>query len=632
MRQELINLVSLLSTREYHTANELSERLEISPKTVRTRLRELADEGRRYGISVKSRARYGYILIENEENAIGNLVQEPKECFPNSTESRTDYLLVYLLNHAEYTKIENLCEFLCVSRSTLQTSIRETERILNQYHLCLHRKPNYGICVQGDEFDIRRCIGECFVKRKMLDIGMEFYSIEEKRTLAGLIFEITEHYKISLSADAYENLITQLYVAMKRIKKGHVWEFFKEYDKEKYQAEWKCAFALSEKIGSWQKISYTESEIHYILIYLAGSRVVGGADDNRTNFVIREELDRLVVQMLDLIYEEYGIEMRDDFNLRMALNQHMVPFDIRMKYRIKIVNPIIDEIKQNYVFGYTLARRSITVLETYYENEIPEDEIGYFAILFVYAMEQKYKDKHKTRILIVCGAGRASSKFLKYKYEQEFGDYLEKIYVCSIYELEKFDFDKIEYVFTTVPISIRVPKPITEVGQFLGGTDITKVRSILCKGQVDFLDNYYKKDQFFTQVEGDTKEEVLRNICHKIGTQRNLPERFYESILKREELGPTAFGNYVAMPHPYKIITEETFVYVSVLKKEVMWDENPVRLVFLSVVGPKEDKTLSRFYEVTTTLFLQEERINRIIKEENFEILMQMLRQIYYEE
>ena len=61
--------------------------------------------------------------------------------------------------------------------------------------------------------------------------------------------------------------------------------------------------------------------------------------------------------MLDLIYEEYGIEMRSDFNLRMALNQHMVPFDIRIRYQIRIANPILDQIQKNYIFGYTLAKR-----------------------------------------------------------------------------------------------------------------------------------------------------------------------------------------------------------------------------------------------------------------------------------
>ena len=83
---------------------------------------------------------------------------------------------MYLLNHKEYTKIEDLCTFLCVSRSTLQSSIRETENILQKYGLSLDRRPNYGICAKGNEFDIRRCIGECLFRENMSGIGAKIYS------------------------------------------------------------------------------------------------------------------------------------------------------------------------------------------------------------------------------------------------------------------------------------------------------------------------------------------------------------------------------------------------------------------------------------------------------------------------
>ena len=89
----------------------------------------------------------------------------------------------------------------------------------------------------------------------------------------------------------------------------------------------------------------------------------------------------------------------------------------------------------------------MTVLEKHYGCRIPEEETGYFAMLFVYALEQKYNEPEKVRILIVCGAGRASSGLLKYKYEKEFGEYLKKVYVCGLHELAGFDFDKVEYVF-----------------------------------------------------------------------------------------------------------------------------------------------------------------------------------------
>ena len=57
MKNELIELLRLLSDIEYQTASELAEKLEVSPKTVRTRLKKLGDEGRAYGVTVESKPR-----------------------------------------------------------------------------------------------------------------------------------------------------------------------------------------------------------------------------------------------------------------------------------------------------------------------------------------------------------------------------------------------------------------------------------------------------------------------------------------------------------------------------------------------------------------------------------------------
>ena len=111
-----------------------------------------------------------------------------------------------------------------------------------------------------------------------------------------------------------------------------------------------------------------------------------------------------------------------------------------------------------------------------------------------------------------------------------------------------------------------------------------------------------------------------------------LADDFVDAVLKRVTRAQRVFGNFVAMPHPYRIITEETFVYVAVLKKEIIWSSYPVRVVFLMSVSAEEDKNLSKFYEVTTSLFLQKEMLERIAEERSFDVMMQMLRKLYYME
>ena len=168
MRNDLRELLFMLSVKEYRTASELAKELGVSTKTIRNRLKELGDIGRKYGVHVESKARYGFILTEEIENGIIEMLNafEDEAELPEDAEGRTNYLIKYLLNHEYYTKMDDLCDFLCISRSTLQISVKQAEEILAEYQLSIDRRPNYGICVKGAEKDIHRCFENYFEKKQ----------------------------------------------------------------------------------------------------------------------------------------------------------------------------------------------------------------------------------------------------------------------------------------------------------------------------------------------------------------------------------------------------------------------------------------------------------------------------------
>lgn len=245
---------------------------------------------------------------------------------------------------------------------------------------------------------------------------------------------------------------------------------------------------------------------------------------------------------------------------------------------------------------------------------------------FELALEQQESEKQKFSILIVCASGKSSSRLLEYKYSQEFKDYLKQIYVCNLYELEQFDFKKVDYVLTTVPISIRVPVPILEISTFLRESDIVAVKRLFEKDSKDFLRQYYREELFFADIKGHTRDEALNDLCGRIQKMKNLPEEFYESVLRREELSPTDYGNLVAIPHPDKVFNEKTFVAVGILEEPVFWFRQKVQIIILTAVGQVEDSNMQKFYEATTDFILRPDDIEQVICERKFDTLMRMLR------
>lgn len=564
LQDNLWELLQLLSTADYMTAGELAEQLKLSERTVRMRLKELDDALRQHGAVIESKPRFGSLLVIRDREKYEELKKSSKpseeERIPNTFRDRVNFLLTYLIGQESYVKMDDLCEFLYVSKGTLTAVLKRVEAIFETYHISIERRPNYGIRALGSELDFRRCLGEFLIRREALKPMGEKRQKKEIAELAEIVLKNLQNYKIRFSETAFENFVYHLYVARKRIGRGR-----------------------------------------YV------------------------QMDTMDVQMLEIVNQVFHVDLRSDFDLRMSLNQHMVPFDIRTRFDIYLENPVLDEIKENYMMGYRMASVAAAVLADSYKKEIPEGEIGYFALLFTLAMEKQKENTQKKDILIVCSSGKGSSRLLKYRYQQEFADYLGHIYVCDLIELESFDFSKVEYVFTTVPILTHVPVPILEVGLFLDKKDIKNVKYALRIGETDYIRRYYQEDTFLTGISGGNRYDILRQMCEKIAAQDKVPDNFYELVIQREELASTDYGNLVAVPHPLKTVTEESFVYVTVLDVPLLWHRYEVQVILLTVIGRREDANLQKFYELSTRLIVEQESIQELIRDRSYEKLIELL-------
>lgn len=627
LRKGLQEILKMLETDHYCTAAQISEAFGISEKTTRLRIKELDGELENYGAKIVSKPRFGYQLMIEDPQAFRTLKEKEEEKFlPETGQERSEYLLAYLIWQKEYVKSEDLCDFLFVSKTTLTRSIKNVEEIFNRYRLELDRRPNYGIRMQGEESDVRRLISDYFVKRNCLKEMKNFKGEKEKLELADTIRELMNKYQIRLSETSFDNFLSYVYVGWKRIQHGCYLEMASENIPRIGEREQSFALELISILEKNGKVHYTESEKQYLLLYLAGKRMIGNAVENESNFIIHEQTDCLALKMLEVVNRTYNMNFYNNFDVRMTLNQHLVPFDIRIRYGIPLENPLLEEIKEQYSLAYQISSEAVQVLREYYQKEISEDEIGYFALIFELAMEKEHQEE-KFDILVVCSTGKGSSRLLKYKYEQEFSDYLNHIYVCDLMELEKFDFDKIQYIFTTVPIMKEVPVPIVEVGVFLGTDDIHKVTEVLRKGTGDYLNEYYRPKRFFSHVDQGTREEVLKYLCQIISQQEDVDDNFFELVMERETFIQMDYGYQISIPHPNRIASEETFAYVAVLEKPVIWHQNPVQVVLLTSIGRREDKNRQKFYEATAKFALKASAIEKLIEDPRFEVLMELLKE-----
>lgn len=622
-------LLELLKEDKYITASELAQRADCSSKTIRTRIKDMNETLEQlYGsaAAVESKPRFGFRLVL-EPGVRRDELCKPSgagggEHVPATPGERADFLLFHLLDRCGYVTISELADMLYVSQGVVKTALKNTENILARYGIHITRRPGYGILAAGEETNIRTCLVDMYMDRRGHYLENE-NALKNSERLSQIVLELMEKGRISLQETAYHNFIKYIFISVRRIRQGREVDFKRETQVQIDSSNMEFIECLSEKLEVLYAIDIPPNEKEYLAIQLAGKRVIGNNEEG--NLVFHEDLNGLVSQMMDITYEEFKLDLRSNLDLIMLLNQHMIPLDIRLRYNIPLVNPMLEDIQKNYPFACTIAERASVILKEYYGKEIPQGEIGYLAVIYALGLEKQKPVTLPGNILIVCSSGKGSSRLLAFKYRQEFGAYVKDIKICNLFELGQINFEEIDYVFTTVPIHQPVPVPVYEVSLFLSSEDIVYVRSILEKGNKGFLKDYFAKELFFTGIGAQNKEQVIHELCQKAHKVLNLHRDFEESVLYREELSTTDYGNMTAIPHPYKPMTETTKVIVGILEKPVYWGRSHVQAVFLISIGKQEDTNIQRFYQSITQLLTDKSCVQSLICNHSLETFLNHL-------
>jgi len=309
-----MSLLNLLSEKEYKTAESFSEKLNLSSKTIRTLLKILDETLIENGAHIISKHGYGYRLVIDDFEKIKKFkLLNQKLYLPETSEERIQYLLEYLLNCKDYVKIEDLSQMIYVSKKTLTHDIKEVESLMRKYNLEIDRKPYHGIRVVGAEFDLRLCIAEFTERRIKIDLNYPEELNEELKEIAQIIMKVIDNKNYKISDVAFQNLIVHIHIAIKRIKANYYIPLGNNEMSELVgDIELKLAKDCARLISKRFDVEFPKSEIEYIAVHLAGKKMLDLIKDGKGNIVIDQEINDVVKEMLQVVYEGFKFDFRTD--------------------------------------------------------------------------------------------------------------------------------------------------------------------------------------------------------------------------------------------------------------------------------------------------------------------------------
>lgn len=584
----------LLKAETAVTSEFLGKVLAVTSRTVRNDIKELETIVKEYGASIKSIRGTGYELVLHDEQnfrkLLHGIVEQEKENeeMPIMPEDRVHYILKRLLLAENYIKLDSLADELYISRSTLQNDLKDVKTIFGRYGITLEKRPNFGLKVKGDEFKLRLCMADHLLQTIESDISLDhtdlpIISKEHLTLIRNVIVERINTHNIRLSDIGLNNLIIHIAIAYHRIKsEKYVTIYHHDLLKLKKEKQYKVAKEIIIELENGLAVQFPEPEVGYITIHLLGTKMVTELqlDEHTIHELIDQEIDGVVTTILETIDRELKLGIKDDQELYVAICLHLKPAIHRSQYGINLQNPLLEEIKCKYPAAFQAAVIASMVIKRELGIEINENEIGYLALHFGAAIENAKSSRKVKRCLIVCASGVGSARLLASKIYSKFGDQVVIAGTTDYYNLNQVELQTIDFILSTISIPTDLPVPVIQVNTILGGEDFKKIEMVLTGQPVQNLP-YMKEELTFLQKDFEKREDVLNFLCKQLKSFGLVDDDFLASVLKREELSPTSYGNFVAIPHPVIPQTDTTFWTICTLKKPIDWGGKRVQFICL---------------------------------------------------
>ena len=471
----------------------------------------------------------GNLIRIDDEHKFHTFLEKERSSqkIPNSPEERLDYLLNLLLYNSDYVKVSDIADDLFISASRLSIDLKNLRSLLDNYHLKIVNKPNYGIRIQGNERDRRICMAEYYMKKRNDDTNSnpnDAYQV----MINNVITKVLVQKNIHMSDIALQSLAIHLLIAVERIKTSNIIQLTSEtQQKMEAKGEYSIALALKDAIEHTFGITLPISEICYLTQHLIGKKHFE-SDTNEFDVEVNEEVTVLVNVILRSIFDQTRMDFYNDIDLKMNLMLHMIPFLERVRNQMMVHNPIINDIKEKYSFAYELASIGLSAVCERLKVKITEDEISFFALHFILALERKREEVAPSNILIVCSTGRATSQLLAYQIQKKFGDRINVIRIIEAHRLDQMNLESFNFILSKLPIHKEYPLHIRQINNLLEEKDFNLIESCLKAGTAKLhIRDLMDEKLFFTDIDAQNKEEALQILIQKVSDHVSIPDNFF---------------------------------------------------------------------------------------------------------
>ena len=530
---EIINLV--INSNDEITVKDISNLYNITERSIRYDIDEL-------NVFFQKKNNKDIIEINNNrlkilysENEIEDIVENIKEKEYFLSENERVNILSYeiFLSKNEFI-LQYFTEKYNLSKTTVRYSLKELNKIISEYGLVIDMNNNRGYKIIGSEINIRKYIINILreyiknTKEKKIEydplkkIIQKFYKksrIEESKNTINKILDYTGK---TISDEAFETLQLFLFISVIRNKNGH--EIEEDVENEIFLSKTKEFSKIREILEKIENIK--EKDIHYFVDFFLGSYSYNLEYSYFLNWIL---IESLIDQFIKLLSDKLKVNLTEDKILRKELLNHIKPAIYRMKNKFKLTESILSEVKKQYMELFIKTKSSLKIISDFIDLSFDEDEAAFITVMIQRAIMRNNPStllKKDPNILIVCGLGYSSSRFLYENINNRFQ--VNIIDIIPFNQLENYNYlKKADIIISTLDFK-------------LDGMDVITVNAVMNEKDILKLKNYGLPEK-----KSKIKLSELLSIIKKVSDEtelkkqlmRNFGENIYDDMGEKSETG-----------------------------------------------------------------------------------------------
>lgn len=514
-------ILNLLNNKYPIKISEIAQKYKVSNRTIQYDLNLIDEFLESNGMmKIKRKPNVGIMLIvtNEEKHKLLNMVKHVNvyNCVLSHDE-RKNIILSKLMQQKDFITIDKLADDILVSRGTIIKDLQEVRIWLIRHNLRLDSVSKHGIRIVGDERNLRQSMAE-FIN-ETVDIYKAFDFIksdiniplnvsmnnELKKLFNGIDIKfiesclkiVEEELQIIFSDYSFINLELLIAISIKRIKLDKVIQVpNEEYCSLEITKEYAVSSNLAKMFEEYFNINMSRAEIGYMTLNLLGSSITAAKINKWENWINYQVITKNVIENVS---KNMGINFCNDDQLFNGFLDHLRPAVYRVINGLKVKNPLLIEIKENFKELFEVVKLSIGPIEYFTNETFDDEEIGYFTMHFGASLERMgINQRNKKNILVVCDSGIGTGKLLSAKLQSIFDvNIVDTVAYHQVNDILKSE--NIDLIVSTVPMK---REDIISV----------QVQPILTNQNINVLNNYLmhiKKPK----INVNTLIEIINKHC-----------------------------------------------------------------------------------------------------------------------